>query len=172
MSHSIDSVHIRFSDFDHEVAVTECLAEGIVACSQPEVFDVNIGSIESGLDSPVNLALNLMSYLRQFDVSGMGESLRQIMDEYFTQSHRGRFALMNAGRYREAEGHIRAAMSLNPFYPTWYRIILARTLLGLDEFDEAILSEQLAGNIDCRKTRRAIYTRRVALLSITIPPVS
>jgi TolB-like protein/Flp pilus assembly protein TadD len=47
------------------------------------------------------------------------------------------FALMNAGKYREAEEHIRAAMSLNPFYPTWYRIILARTLLGLDKFDEA-----------------------------------
>ena len=131
MSHSIDSVHIRFSDFDHEVAVTECLAEGIVACSQPEVFDVNIGSIESGLDSPVNLALNLMSYLSQFDVSGMGESLRQIMEEYFTQPHRGRFALMNAvtavaretraperrWRLEEAGGAIGAGLMPEPDQP-------------------------------------------------------
>jgi adenylate cyclase len=48
------------------------------------------------------------------------------------------FALMHAGHYREAAEHFHAAMSLNPFYPVWYRNGLARTLTFLDEFDEAL----------------------------------
>ena len=49
------------------------------------------------------------------------------------------FALLNAGEYREAAEHFRAAMSLNPFYPNWYRNGLARTLIFLDELDEALV---------------------------------
>ena len=48
------------------------------------------------------------------------------------------FALMHAGHYAEAEEHIRAAMSLNPFYPNWYRNGLARTLTFLDQFEEPL----------------------------------
>ncbi len=49
------------------------------------------------------------------------------------------FALVRAGNYREAVGHFRAAMSLNPFYPNWYRNGLGRALMVLDEFDEALV---------------------------------
>jgi tetratricopeptide (TPR) repeat protein len=35
--------------------------------------------------------------------------------------------------------HYRAAMSLNPLYPNWYRNTLARALMLLDEFDEALV---------------------------------
>ena len=49
------------------------------------------------------------------------------------------FALFRAGNYREAVGHFRAAMSLNPFYPNWYRNGLGRALMVLDEFDEALV---------------------------------
>jgi len=48
------------------------------------------------------------------------------------------FALSIAGKYEEAVGHFRAAMALNPFYPNWYRNGLARTLIVLEEFDEAL----------------------------------
>lgn len=48
------------------------------------------------------------------------------------------YALTSAGHYREAVGHFRAAMSLNPFHPNWYRGSLARALLCLGEFDEAL----------------------------------
>jgi adenylate cyclase len=48
------------------------------------------------------------------------------------------FALLHAGHYREAEEHFRAAMALNPFYPLWYRNGLARTLICLDELEEAL----------------------------------
>jgi len=48
------------------------------------------------------------------------------------------FALLQAGNYRKAEEHFRAAMSLNPFYPIWYRNGLMRSLTFLDEFDEAL----------------------------------
>jgi TolB-like protein/Flp pilus assembly protein TadD len=54
------------------------------------------------------------------------------------------FALLHAGNYREAAEHFRAAMSLNPFYPNWYRNGLARTLICLDELDEALaLSDEI-----------------------------
>jgi adenylate cyclase len=56
------------------------------------------------------------------------------------------YALMHAGIYREAEEHIRAAMSLNPFSPYWYRNGLARILIYLGEFDEALsLVDDLLG---------------------------
>ena len=48
-------------------------------------------------------------------------------------------ALLHAGHYREAAEHLRAAMALNPFYPTWYRNGLARALVFLDELDEALV---------------------------------
>ena len=48
------------------------------------------------------------------------------------------YSLTSAGYYREAVEHFRAAMSLNPFYPNWYRGSLARDLFCLDEFDEAL----------------------------------
>jgi adenylate cyclase len=54
------------------------------------------------------------------------------------------FALLHAGNYSEAVEHFRAAMALNPFYPNWYRNGLARTLIFLDEFDEALaLSDEI-----------------------------
>ena len=31
------------------------------------------------------------------------------------------FAPMHSGNYREAEQNFRAAVTLNPFYPNWYR---------------------------------------------------
>jgi adenylate cyclase len=46
--------------------------------------------------------------------------------------------LTRSGQLREAVGHFHAAMSLNPFYPNWYRSWLARTLMMLDEFEEAL----------------------------------
>ncbi len=55
-------------------------------------------------------------------------------------------ALLHAGYYREAAEHLRAAMALNPFYPTWYRSGLARALVFLDELDEAlVLCEEILG---------------------------
>ncbi len=54
------------------------------------------------------------------------------------------FALFHAGHYREAVEHFRAAMALNPFYPIWYCNGLARTLVCLDEFEEALaLSDEV-----------------------------
>ncbi len=49
------------------------------------------------------------------------------------------FALFRVGAYREAVDHFRAAMSLNPFYPNWYRSSMARILMMLDEFEEAMV---------------------------------
>jgi len=49
------------------------------------------------------------------------------------------FALSLAGEYLEAIGHFRAAMSLNPFYPNWYRNGLARALLPIEEYDDAMV---------------------------------
>ena len=48
------------------------------------------------------------------------------------------FTLTSAGHYSEAAEHMRAAMSLNPFYPHWYRGGLMRALIFLDEFDEVL----------------------------------
>ncbi len=54
------------------------------------------------------------------------------------------FTLLHAGIYREAVEHFHAAMSLNPFYPNWYRNGLARTLISLDELDDALaLSDEI-----------------------------
>ncbi len=55
-------------------------------------------------------------------------------------------ALLHAGHCREAAEHLRAAMALNPVYPTWYRNVLARMLIPLDELDEALaLSDEILG---------------------------
>jgi adenylate cyclase len=57
------------------------------------------------------------------------------------------YALMHAGNFREAADHFRAAMSLNPHYPNFFRYGLARTLMFLGEFDEALaLLDEKLGN--------------------------
>ncbi len=48
------------------------------------------------------------------------------------------YALIHAGAFAEAVDHFRAALALNPFSPSWYRSGLSRTLMMLDEFDEAL----------------------------------
>lgn len=48
------------------------------------------------------------------------------------------WALTGAGDYREAERQIRAATTLNPFYPNYYRGVLARALICLEEYEEAL----------------------------------
>jgi adenylate cyclase len=48
-------------------------------------------------------------------------------------------ALTRSGEFKEALGHYRAAMLLNPFSPIWYRSNLIRNLMMLDEFDEALV---------------------------------
>jgi adenylate cyclase len=54
------------------------------------------------------------------------------------------FALVHAGAYDEGIDHFRAAMSLNPFYPLWYRNGLARALIVRGEYDEAlVLSDEI-----------------------------
>lgn len=58
------------------------------------------------------------------------------------------FALIRVGAYREAVDHYRAAMSLNLFYPNWYRSTLARILMMLDEFDEALILVDEALNVE------------------------
>ncbi len=54
------------------------------------------------------------------------------------------FALVHAAKYDEGIEHFRAAMSLNPFYPIWYRNGLIRALIVTGEFDEALtISEEI-----------------------------
>jgi len=48
------------------------------------------------------------------------------------------YALTSAGHYGEAEEHLRAAISLNPFCPNPYLGSLSRVLLCLGQFDEAL----------------------------------
>ncbi len=48
-------------------------------------------------------------------------------------------SLAQVGENLESVGHCRAAMSLNPFYPNWYRNVLIRNLVILGEFDEALI---------------------------------
>jgi adenylate cyclase len=48
-------------------------------------------------------------------------------------------ALTRSGKFHEALDHYRAAISLNPFSPVWYRSNLLRNLMMLDEFEEALI---------------------------------
>ena len=48
-------------------------------------------------------------------------------------------SLTRAGRFSDAVDHYRAAISLNPFCPNWYRFGLARNLSILGKFDEALI---------------------------------
>ena len=55
-------------------------------------------------------------------------------------------------------------MSLNPFYPNWYRNCLARALILLDELDEAlVLCDEILsiepGFLQARLQRAYIYER-------------
>jgi len=48
------------------------------------------------------------------------------------------YALTYAGEYQKALDHFRAAISLNPFYPSWYRNGVVRNLMILNQFEEAL----------------------------------
>lgn len=58
------------------------------------------------------------------------------------------FALFRVGGYREGAEHLRAAISLNPFYPNWYRNSLVRNLMMLGELEEALSLAELSQRIE------------------------
>ncbi|MDH3737989.1 MAG: tetratricopeptide repeat protein [Alphaproteobacteria bacterium] len=68
------------------------------------------------------------------------------------------YPLMHAGHFSEAADHFRAAISLNPFPPNNYRYGLARTLMFLDEFDEAL--SLLDENLDLMSSNTIIWLFR------------
>lgn len=96
-----------------------------------------------GLDDTLPWALGLkvavLGTLHRVDEAV--EAARRVVRLYpgmaHVRAHLG-LALTRAGEYEEATEHFRAAISLNPFSPVWYRNGLARVLLLSSQLDEAL----------------------------------
>lgn len=70
-------------------------------------------------------------------------------------------ALTRAGMFKEAVEHYRAAISLNPFCPNWYRFGLARNLSILAEFDEALVFLDEIHSLEPTHTNSWVFTAYV-----------
>ena len=73
-------------------------------------------------------------------------------------------ALVHASQYEEGVAHLRAAMSLNPFYPLWYVNVLSRGLLASGEYDEVLsISDEMLrkapGHLQAWLSRAYIYAQ-------------
>jgi adenylate cyclase len=75
------------------------------------------------------------------------------------------YALTSAGHFDEAEEHLRAAISLNPFCPNYYRGSLSRALMCLGQFDEALtLADEV---LEAEPTNLLNWINRIAICQLS-----
>jgi hypothetical protein len=98
IAQSVETRLIDRTDFtyDPDAELALAIRDSIRECCEPEVFENVATAMRSAVNSPVDLALNLMPMLSRWP-SGFGtEIFGRIVDEFFKTQRSSRFDLMNA----------------------------------------------------------------------------
>jgi hypothetical protein len=96
MAHAIQTRHIRMDDFPTpEEAATE-VRLAIRACCSQDAFTVAAEQMRSAREAQADVALNLLSLISRRHSEAGAQILRAVMERFFGEADRSRFALMNA----------------------------------------------------------------------------
>jgi hypothetical protein len=96
MAHAIQTRRIENSDILSRETVSQELREAIHACSAEEAFAEAARDLRLSVNSSVDIALSMMSFLSRMPSRVPAEIVGQILRRFFEEPDRSRFALMNA----------------------------------------------------------------------------
>jgi hypothetical protein len=95
-AHAIQTRHVEASAFDTPEQVLTEVRQAIRACCAEEVFSATANEMRSAREAEADLALNLLPLLSRWRSPERMPVLRSIMERFFQDRDRSRFALMNA----------------------------------------------------------------------------
>ncbi len=98
LAHSLESLHVEYSEFATEDDVIRELHGAIAACCEKEVFVAAVDQVRTSVNVGVDYVLTLMSMIAQTrdrDAASL-DLITQIIRQFTSNKDQSRFALMNA----------------------------------------------------------------------------
>lgn len=96
MAHSLESLHVEYSEFATEDDVIRELQGAIAACCEEGVFVAAVKNVRASVNVGVDYALNLMPLLSRMPDAASVEIIMQIIRQFSSGQVQSRFSLMNA----------------------------------------------------------------------------
>jgi hypothetical protein len=95
-AHALQTCHIRGDEFATAEEASGAVRAAVRACCAEEAFTAAAEEIRSARTAEVDLALNLLPFISRLPAAAGAQALRAIMERFFQEGDRSRFALMNA----------------------------------------------------------------------------
>lgn len=96
MAHSLESLHVEYSEFATEEEVIQELQGAIAVCCKQEVFVVAVDNVRTSVNSGLDIALSHLPRMsRMWDTIAV-DHIMPIFQQFSSDQDQSRFALMNA----------------------------------------------------------------------------
>jgi hypothetical protein len=95
-AHAIQTRHLEAEDFTTPEEVSGAVRAAVRDCCSPEAFTASAEQMRSAREIQADMALNLLPLLSRMPPAFLTRILPQIMDRYFQEANRTRYALLNA----------------------------------------------------------------------------
>jgi hypothetical protein len=92
----IQTRHLEGQEFASAAEAAEALREAVQACCAEDAFAHATEKMRLSRNSPVETALNLLSFFSRLPAEAGAQAVRAIMDRFEQGADRSRFALLNA----------------------------------------------------------------------------
>lgn len=96
MAHALQTRHIEAQEFVTSEEAAGAVRAAIQTCCAEDAFTSATNEIRSASEREADYALNLLPLLSQLPSERGGQMMRIIMERFFQEADRSRFALMNA----------------------------------------------------------------------------
>jgi hypothetical protein len=96
MAHAIQTRHVEAGDFATPEEAAGAVRAAVRDCCTEEAFTTAAEEMRSASTTPVDMALNLLPFLSRLPSSDRTQVLRSVMERFFQEADRSKFALMNA----------------------------------------------------------------------------
>jgi hypothetical protein len=96
MAHALQTHHLADHEFATEGEAADAVRRAVQACCAAEAFTVAAEQTRSAREAEADLALNLLPFVSRLPSGAGAPVLRAVMERFFQEGDRSRFALMNA----------------------------------------------------------------------------
>lgn len=96
MAHAIQTRHIEGRDFVTPEEVAGAVRAAVRDCCAEDAFTVAAEQMRSARETQADMALNLLPLLSRMPAEAVSQVFRPIIERFFQEADRSRFALMNA----------------------------------------------------------------------------